>query len=688
VHRRRHVIAVVVVTVVAAGLSASVAAAQDLDDAVATEEPQDASPLIGPDTRPAEELPPAETGADRGPECDPSSPPPEAKGQIDHLVNKYGITETEAAVRLSRQAAVSELAASAALELGDRYAAVWIDHHDGGRVKIAVTQAGASAGARDQFVDPEKVDEVVVRRSFAFLDRLMRDFLALDDDLPQRSRVFGGVDNLANRLVVDIPRAVREDPAEAVFVARAEDFARRHSDDVQLGTTERESVEEACTGPESCDPLLRGGVRIDPANNPACSIGFVAQDSAGQLYALTSGHCLYASSWRHPNDSGHLIGPTSGTIYDDGTSVDAQKVAVSRPHEWSPQNWVMTSGTNALTIRSTIATVGIAQGQTVCRSGYRSIDCGEIGNTATSSGGNYPVVEIDDTCAIPGDSGGPVVDNANQRAYGMHIGSDNNTNETCVGVVEDSYFSPIRDVELALGANVLIRHGPISRPAVQRGIRFYMRQTSTQGAADFDFDYGNSGDLPLFCDWDGDGDQTIGVYRRSTSSFYLRNSNTTGAAEISFGYGGDPGDDPICGDWDDDGDETIGVKRGDQWLLRNSNTAGSHDVPSFAFGLSSDEAIVGDWNGDGRDSPGVMRQGSPHLWYLRDSNSGGAANYSFDWASGVGYPGAQQCYRRDTAGFTAYPATWSVRKYTSSTDTNCLASFVYGDYLDVPIFWK
>jgi lysyl endopeptidase len=60
--------------------------------------------------------------------------------------------------------------------------------------------------------------------------------------------------------------------------------------------------------------------------------------------------------------------------------------------------------------------------------------------------------------------------------------------------------------------------------------------------------YGVPGDAPLVGDWDGDGIDTVGIYRNN--EFYLRNNNTAGPADVSLIYGV-PGDAPLVGDWDE-----------------------------------------------------------------------------------------------------------------------------------------
>jgi hypothetical protein len=154
---------------------------------------------------------------------------------------------------------------------------------------------------------------------------------------------------------------------------------------------------------------------------------------------------------------------------------------------------------------------------------------------------------------------------------------------------------------------------------VFRGNTWYLRNSNTSGSHTVpSFAYGTSTDKPMVGDWNGDGIDTIGVYRNG--SWYLRDSNSAGANNIpGFAYGGGT-DIPVVGDWDGNGTDTVGVFRGGVWYLRNSNSAGYHTVPSFTYGGPGDIPVVGDWNGDGIDTVGVVRNG---IWYLRDSNTAG-----------------------------------------------------------------
>ncbi len=154
---------------------------------------------------------------------------------------------------------------------------------------------------------------------------------------------------------------------------------------------------------------------------------------------------------------------------------------------------------------------------------------------------------------------------------------------------------------------------------VYRAGIWYLRNVNTSGPHTVtSFAYGGGTDIPLVGDWDGNGTDTVGVYKSGV--WYLRNSNTAGAHTVtSFAYGGGT-DIPFVGDWDGNGTDTVGVYRNGVWYLRNSNTAGSHTVPSFTYGGPGDIPIVGDWNNDGIDTVGLIRNG---VWYLRNANSAG-----------------------------------------------------------------
>ncbi|MGI9648477.1 MAG: S8 family serine peptidase [Acidimicrobiia bacterium] len=135
----------------------------------------------------------------------------------------------------------------------------------------------------------------------------------------------------------------------------------------------------------------------------------------------------------------------------------------------------------------------------------------------------------------------------------------------------------------------------------------YLRYSNDFGVADHVFFYGIPGDLPVCGDWDGDGDDTVGIYRPSTGEFFLRNSNTQGPSQVRFHFGV-KGDMPFAGDWDGDGDDTVGMFRPSNGFVyvTNENVTSVAQVESF-YGIAGDRFVVGDWDGDGDDTFGIFR---------------------------------------------------------------------------------
>ncbi len=222
--------------------------------------------------------------------------------------------------------------------------------------------------------------------------------------------------------------------------------------------------------------------------------------------------------------------------------------------------------------------------------------------------------------------------------------------------------------------------GP-AKPAVWRAGTWFLRNSLSTGPADIIFNFGASTDVPLMCDWDGNGSKTPGVFRNGT--WFLRNSNTTGGFDIALSYGA-AGDTPICGDWNGDGVDTVGVVRGSTWFLRNSNTTGGFDI-AFTYGAAGDLPVVGDWDGNGTDTPGILRSGT---WYLRNSNSTGPSDLAFSYGVPPGdkpIVGDWNTDAVDTAGVTR-GNLWYLRN--SNTTGVADISFQYGAPGDIMLVWR
>ena len=221
-------------------------------------------------------------------------------------------------------------------------------------------------------------------------------------------------------------------------------------------------------------------------------------------------------------------------------------------------------------------------------------------------------------------------------------------------------------------------------PAVYRRGGWFLRQSLTTGAADLAFSFGLPDDIPLLCDWDGDGHATVGVYRPSASAFYLRNANSAGFAEVSLLFGS-PGDTPLCGDWNGDGVQTVGVFRPSTAAvyLRNANTSGPADLV-FAYGQAGDRPMVGDWNGDGVETVGVRRGVT---WFLKNSNANGPADLVFDYGLPSDTPVVGDWDHTGDATVGVYRAgLWLLRNSNRGGPPDLSLTFGVAD--DTPAVWR
>ncbi|MBI4915257.1 MAG: hypothetical protein HY825_05365 [Acidobacteria bacterium] len=228
--------------------------------------------------------------------------------------------------------------------------------------------------------------------------------------------------------------------------------------------------------------------------------------------------------------------------------------------------------------------------------------------------------------------------------------------------------------------------GGTDTPAIYRASdrSWYLKNSNASGAADLVFPYGDPSDQAVKGDWDGDGDDTVGIYR--DGMFFLKNSNAAGNADIVVGFGA-PGDLPIAGDWDGDGIDTIGVYRpgGAAWFLRNTNTPGPPDI-SFTYGLANETPVAGDWDADGIDTVGIFRA-SDRQWYLHNLNAGGNAELVFpygDPAQDVPVVGDWDGGGDDTVGiYRAALGEWFLKNTNEAgfADVN----FVYGLVNEKPL---
>lgn len=174
----------------------------------------------------------------------------------------------------------------------------------------------------------------------------------------------------------------------------------------------------------------------------------------------------------------------------------------------------------------------------------------------------------------------------------------------------------------------------VKTPGVVRGAKFgpyggsltwLLRNSNSAGPPDIVFEFGDSTDQPVVGDWSGGGTDKIGVMTKS-GLWRLKLDLSAGAADSEFQFG-QTGDTAVVGDWNGDGVDTVGVRRATQFLLRNTNSAGGANH-AFYYGRSGDIPVVGDWNADGRDTVGIMRDG---IWLLKNAHAGGNSDVNLEF---------------------------------------------------------
>lgn len=121
---------------------------------------------------------------------------------------------------------------------------------------------------------------------------------------------------------------------------------------------------------------------------------------------------------------------------------------------------------------------------------------------------------------------------------------------------------------------------------------------------DYDFWFGVSGDRAFGGDPDGDGRDSVFLYRESDGFVYYTNETPVGpgavAATADNFFFGIASDSFVSGDWDGDQDDTSGIFRGSNTTVYLSNTNASGGAPaptdeSYVWGTAGWTPVAGVW---------------------------------------------------------------------------------------------
>ena len=159
----------------------------------------------------------------------------------------------------------------------------------------------------------------------------------------------------------------------------------------------------------------------------------------------------------------------------------------------------------------------------------------------------------------------------------------------------------------------------------------YLRNSNTVGIAHIRFFFGDPGDVPIAGDFNDDGFDTVSIYRPSNQTFYIinelgENDGGLGPADFSYVFG-NPGDKPFVGDFNGNGEETVGLHRESTGLVyyRNEHSTGNADN-QFIFGDPGDRLIAGDWTGNGPFTPALFRPSDTTMYFKHTNTAGNADN--------------------------------------------------------------
>jgi serine-aspartate repeat-containing protein C/D/E len=144
-----------------------------------------------------------------------------------------------------------------------------------------------------------------------------------------------------------------------------------------------------------------------------------------------------------------------------------------------------------------------------------------------------------------------------------------------------------------------------------RVMRLTADSTPRRDPIDHVLHFGATGDIGVVGDFNGDGIDTVGIYRAGKWTLDVNGDGQFDAADRHFEFGGRD-DRPVVADLDGDGTDEIGVFRDGRWIfdVDHNERLDEHDQ-TFAFGQLGDLPLVGDFNGDGRVQLIVVRGQHP-----------------------------------------------------------------------------
>jgi hypothetical protein len=128
--------------------------------------------------------------------------------------------------------------------------------------------------------------------------------------------------------------------------------------------------------------------------------------------------------------------------------------------------------------------------------------------------------------------------------------------------------------------------------------------------------FGQTGDVPLAGDFDGDGKTDIAIYRPASGTWFILKSSSGFVDWIYQGWGvRAEGDQPVPGDYDGDGKTDLAVYRpaSGTWFILKSSSNNS-DWLWDGWGNATDVPMPADYDGDGKTDLAIYRPSTGEWW--------------------------------------------------------------------------